>query len=74
MLSNLVIRKHGLLDGAELLKVGLDILEAGGGGQAAHKYLLGPHDQFGVGLTRHGHLHGNKQIISVTTVRTIPEP
>jgi hypothetical protein len=54
--SHLIVGEHGLLDCAELLEVGLDVLQAGGGGQAAHEYLLCPHHQLRVGLTRHRHL------------------
>ena len=52
----LVVGQHCLLDFAELLEVGLDILQTGSSAQATHKNLFGSHHKFWIGLPRNGDL------------------
>ena len=55
-ICDLVVGQHGLPDLGELLKVGLDVLQAGRGRQTADKDLFRAHDQLRVGLSGDGNL------------------
>ena len=62
--THLVISQHRLLHFAELLEVGLDILQTGSSAQATHKNLFGSHHKFWIGLPRNGDLFSG-DIISI---------
>ena len=68
--GDLVVSQHGLLDLAELLKIGLDVLKAGRRGQSAHEDLPGPHYQLGIGLPGHRNFRLHKLSIQLLGHKT----